>query len=353
MTNSENDNRRHVLLVGGGGYVGGAVTNGLLARGYKVRVLDLLVYDHNRASLGFGGRDGYQFIYGDMGDAETFDRALEGVSDVVILGGLVGDPITKKFPEESGLINDEAVRGCIDRLNGKGLDRVIFISTCSNYGMIGEDEIADESFALKPLSLYAKSKVAAEDHILSLDGKADFRPTVLRFATAFGLAPRMRFDLTVNEFARELYLGRELVVYDAHTWRPYCHVNDFARLIDHVLKSPAQDVAFEVFNAGCDANNHTKQSIIDIILRKLPNRKVVFQANSADPRNYRVSFEKLRSKLGFEPVHTVEDGIDEIFGALSNHLFDDADSQRDYYGNYALPGLRHLETGKKERKTAS
>src|SRR5690606_14975511 len=129
---------------------------------------------------------------------------------------------------------------------------------------------------------------------LSLRGKVDYSPTVLRFSTAFGLAPRMRFDLTVNEFTRELYLDRELLVFDAHTWRPYCHVGDFSRLIDHVLEAPRDDVAFEVFNAGSDENNHTKQSIVDLITDRLPDRKIAYKANSSDPRNYRVSFAKLR-----------------------------------------------------------
>jgi len=199
-----------------------------------------------------------------------------------------------------------------------------------------EGVLATEESELTPLSLYAKSKVAAEKHILSLKGKVDYHPTILRFATAFGLAPRMRFDLTVNEFTRELALDNELEVFDAHTWRPYCHVADFGRLIRHVLEFPVDDVAFEVFNAGSDANNHTKQSIVDLICDRLADRKIVYKANSPDPRNYRVSFEKLRSKLHFECQHSVEDGIEEIIWALGSHLFDDVEQRGSFYGNYDL-----------------
>ena len=299
---------RKVLLVGGAGYVGGPVAAHLMDQGKAVRVLDLLVYGHQGASLGAMLNPAYEFVFGDLGDERALDAALEGCTDVVILGGLVGDPITKAFPEESHRINDLAVRRCIDRLNGKGLKRVIFVSTCSNYGM--SDQIATEESELKPLSLYAASKVEAERYLLSLRGKVDYAPTVLRFSTAFGLSPRMRFDLTVSEFTRELFLDRELLVFDAHTWRPYCHVGDFSRLIDHVLEAPAEDVAFEVFNAGSDGNNHTKQSIVDLIQSRLPNRRVTYRANSSDPRNYRVSFEKLRTRLGFECSYSVADGID-------------------------------------------
>ena len=127
---------------------------------------------------------------------------------------------------------------------------MIFISTCSNYGIIEEGSLADEDFELKPLSLYAKSKVSAERFLLAQAGNVDYAATVLRFATAFGLAPRMRFDLTVNEFVKDLYEKGEILVYDADTWRPYCHVNDFARLVRVVLEAPSDAINFEVFNAG-------------------------------------------------------------------------------------------------------
>ena len=330
---------RKVLVVGGSGYIGCPVTNHLISMGLEVRNLDRLVYNHASAMIGQLATPGYEFMFGDMGDPDALDAALDGVSDVVILGGLVGDPITKKFPEQSAEINDRAITTCIDTLNGRNLNKVIFVSTCSNYGMIGDNEMADENFALTPLSLYARAKVAAEEHLLSLAGKVDYSPTVLRFATAFGLAPRMRFDLTVNEFARELYLDRGLVVYDAHTWRPYCHVRDFARLIGRVLTWPVEDVAFEVFNAGSDANNYTKQAIVDLVLARLPGRRVDYKANSSDPRNYRVSFEKVRTRLLFEPRTSVADGVDEILWAMRAHLFDDVDKRETFYGNYALPAL--------------
>ncbi len=333
------DEARHVLIVGGAGYVGCPVTAHLLARGARVRNLDSLVYDHGATMLGFLPHPNYEFMAGDMGDAETMNRALLGITDVVLLAGLVGDPVTRAFPAAAARINDQALRTCIDALDGKGLAKVIFVSTCSNYGMIGPDEIADETFALNPLSLYAKSKVAAETLLLSLRDKVDYTPVILRFATAFGLASRMRFDLTVNEFTREMFLDNELVVFDAHTWRPYCHVADFARLIARVLEYPAADVAFEVFNAGGDANNHTKQSIVDMIAARLPGRRVTYRDNSSDPRNYRVDFSKVRTRLHFTPRKSVGDGIDEIIWAMSQHMLDDVDARRTFFGNYALPGL--------------
>lgn len=334
------DRERHVLVIGGAGYIGCPVTMHLLAHGARVRNLDSLVYDHGAAMLGFLSHPRYEFVPGDMGDRDTLGRALRGITDVVLLAGLVGDPITKAFPRASAQINDSAMHACIDALDGKGLNKVILVSTCSNYGLIGPDQVADEKFAVNPLSLYARSKVAAEQHIADCADRVDYSATTLRFATAFGLAPRMRFDLTVNEFTRELYANNELTVFDAHTWRPYCHVRDFARLIGRVLEFPAEAVHFETFNAGGDGNNHTKQNIVDLVLRRLPGRRVVYRDNSADQRNYRVSFRKVAEKLYFKPRMSVADGIDEIIWALAAHMFDDVGERRTFYGNHALPGLR-------------
>jgi nucleoside-diphosphate-sugar epimerase len=121
--------------------------------------------------------------------------------------------------------------------------------------LIKEDELADENFELNPLSLYAKAKVGAELHLMSKKGKVQYTGTVLRFATAFGLSPRMRFDLSVSEFVRDLYFGEELLVFDEHTWRPYCHVRDFARLIDLVINADSENVNFEIPDMFIDKYN--------------------------------------------------------------------------------------------------
>ena len=161
-------------------------------------------------------------------------------------------------------------------------------------------------------------------------------PVTLRFATAFGLSPRMRFDLTLSEFTRELASGKELLVYDAHTWRPYCHVQDFARLIQIVIEAPKEKVAFEVFNAGGDVNNATKQMIVDAVLEKVPGGKVLYQEHGNDPRNYRVSFDKVKSHLGFEPKYTIQDGVNELSDAIQSHVFDQVDDNLNLFGNYEI-----------------
>jgi nucleoside-diphosphate-sugar epimerase len=263
-------------------------------------------------------------------------KALDGITDVVLLAGLVGDPITKKYPEASHTINEDGIRNCIDQLNGAGLEHLVFVSTCSNYGLIKGDQLADENFELNPLSLYSKAKVATEQYIMGLKGSVDYSPTVLRFATAFGLSTRMRFDLTVSEFSLELALGKELLVYDAHSWRPYCHVQDFARIIQMVFEAPLEEVSFEIFNAGGDKNNATKQMIVDTIIKKIPDGKVKFQEHGSDTRNYRVSFKKIESVLGFKPIYTIQDGVDELINAFNSHVFDFVNANRNFFGNYEI-----------------
>jgi nucleoside-diphosphate-sugar epimerase len=328
--------QRHILLVGGGGYIGSPVAAELLRRGFKVRNLEMFVYGTQPSVSGQMVHPDYELMIGDLCDPKSVDRALDGITDVVLLAGLVGDPITKSHPNESHAINDVGLQTFFDSLNGRKLNKVIFISTCSNYGLSEGDKLSDENSPLQPLSLYAKAKVAMEQRILGARGALDFSPVVLRFATAFGVAPRMRFDLTVNEFIRELYLGKELVVYDANTWRPYCHVRDFARLIHRVLEFPVDQVAFEVFNAGGDENNHTKQSIVDQVVKHLPNSKVSYKEFGTDPRNYRVDFRKVRERMLFVPHFDVPYGVVELLGALRAGFFSDHDLRRNFYGNYQV-----------------
>jgi nucleoside-diphosphate-sugar epimerase len=330
------DTNRKVLLIGGAGYIGSVMTGYLLDRGWHVRSFDRLIYENQVCVSFYWGHPRYEFVYGDLTALAQLELALEGVDDVVILAGLVGDPITKKYPEGSQATNLDGILQVIRSLNGRGLNRVIFISTCSNYGLIDSGMTADETFELNPLSLYSKAKVFVEQELLTLRGQVDFHATILRFATAFGLSPRMRFDLTVNEFVREMFLGRELLVYDAETWRPYCHVRDFSRVVDQVLLAPAEQVSFEVFNAGGECNNFNKQAIVDEIFRHLPNAPVKYKEKGSDPRNYKVNFSKIRNVLGFKPEYTVSGGIVALISALQQNIFSRVEEQRNFYHNYEI-----------------
>lgn len=325
-----------MLLIGGAGYIGPVVTGKLLNAGANVVCLDLLMYENEETISEFLTHPDYRFIQGDMANTKVLLSALEGITDVVILAGLVGDPITKSYPEESRLINELGIQKCINLLAGKGLEKVILISTCSNYGMIPDEVLADENYPLNPLSAYARAKVTAEHHLLSESKKSDYSPVVLRFATAFGLAPRTRFDLTVNEFTRELALKRDLLVFDSDTWRPYCHVEDFGRLVTTVIYATNEAVSGQIFNAGGANNIYTKRQIVESLLKEIPDSAITFQSQGSDPRNYRVDFTKVKELLNFEPIHSVESGIKELLMGFKAGKFDDVDERKNFYGNYKI-----------------
>jgi nucleoside-diphosphate-sugar epimerase len=146
----------------------------------------------------------------------------------------------------------------------------------------------------------------------------------------------MRFDLSISEFTRDIFFGEELLVFDEYTWRPYCHVRDFAQILDIVINADSNIVSFEVFNAGGDMNNFTKKMIVEEILKYVPNGKVTFGTNGSDPRNYKVSFSKIKNILGFEPRYTVKDGIKELVAALKIGVYADSLKHKNKYGNYKI-----------------
>ena len=164
-------NNENILIIGSEGYIGTVLSSHFLRNGYSVKSLDLLLYQNHHCVLNHLGNRQYEFICGDMGNEDLINKALNGVDVVVLLAGLVGDHITKKFPEESVSINDRGVKTVIDACGKNRVKRLVFVSTCSNYGLIENDEFANENHELKPLSLYAKSKVDTEEYILSLKGK--------------------------------------------------------------------------------------------------------------------------------------------------------------------------------------
>jgi nucleoside-diphosphate-sugar epimerase len=332
---AENANAR-ILLIGGAGYVGAVASRQFLAAGYQVRVLDPLLYPTGPAISDLMENPAFDFVKGSFGDEDVLRKALHEVNHVVLLAAMVGDPICKKYPDLAMLVNLHYPKKLWDVMKEFPIQKFIFTSTCSNYGLRDTDEPAKETDALNPQSLYAETKIAFEQHILGHLEEVKFSPTILRISTAFGISARMRFDLTISEFSRELALGKSLLVYDEHTWRPYCHVADISTVIQKVIEAPEALVRGEVFNTGGDQNNYTKKMIADLVLKHIPTGEVAYKVGGVDPRNYRVSFEKVKTVLGFEPAFTAEDSIVRVIDAVKLGLFDDYESRKSYYGNYEV-----------------
>ena len=327
---------RTVLVIGGAGYIGSVLVRDLLRRGYRVRVIDNLLYGHGSSLADLAEEPGFSFIRGDFCDNGVVDRSLRGVTDVVLLAALVGDPICRKYPELATRTNREGPAALFDLLHGRRIGKFIFASTCSNYGEMDDDGSADEERELKPLSLYAETKVHFENHIIRNAPRVDFCPVILRLSTAFGISRRMRFDLTVSEFTRALALRRELCVYDEDTWRPYCHVSDIAEAMLRVIESPSETVRGRVFNVGSRENNYTKKMLVDAVLAAVGGGTVRYQKGGADRRNYRVSFDAIQSRLGYRARFRIEDSVRALAAAIRNGLFDDVDSRKNFYGNHSI-----------------
>tara|TARA_B110000858_G_scaffold177023_1_gene211646 strand:+ start:1190 stop:2191 length:1002 start_codon:yes stop_codon:yes gene_type:complete len=325
-----------IMLIGGAGYIGSVTADEFIKKGYKIKIYDNLIYKQNNIFQRYINSEKVELIKGDIRDEQLLSSSLKDVDNVVMFAGLVGDPITKRYPELSNLINTKAIENSFSIINNSKVDRFIFISTCSNYGLIPDNKLANEDYPLNPLSLYSKSKVSCEKKLLSYSKNSNFTPTILRFATAFGLSPRMRFDLTVNEFTYWLAKKNELIVYDKDTWRPYCHVLDFANLIEKVFLAEKKDIAFEVFNAGHSNNNATKEMLINLILRYTGDVKIIYQGDGVDKRNYKVDFSKVNKVLDFTPKYTIEKGIQEIFKEIELGTFIDFEKNKLNYGNYEI-----------------
>lgn len=302
----------NVLVTGGAGYVGSTLVPMLLNRGHGVRVLDSLMHGGDTL-LGSWANPGFEFVNGDVRDAATVRRALAGVDAVVHLAAIVGDPACARSPEDARAINLDGSLGLIEAAKKAGVSRFVFASTCSNYGKMKDPNgYVDESSELSPVSLYAETKVAVERALLEGGSNNGFIGTPLRFATVFGVSPRMRFDLTVNEFTMEMLTKGKLVVFGEQFWRPYVHVADAGRAITMVLEAPPETVRGQVFNVGSTDQNYQKQQLVELIQSHAPEAEVEYVHKAEDPRDYRVSFARINGQLGFETTRGVDDGINEV-----------------------------------------
>ena len=322
-----------ILIVGGAGYIGSVLTRYLLDKGYNVTVLDALLYNNYFGIKSLKKNKNFNFIKGDFNNNFLLEKSLENVKDVIFLAGLVGDPISKKYPKRSRLINYYNIKKCFQRLNKYSIDKLIFISSCSNYGLLPTYRLANEKSRLNPLSFYARDKVRVENFLIKNKKKNKFKAIILRFATAFGSSPRMRFDLTINDFVRQLYLKKTLRVYDPLTWRPYCHVKDFSMIINKFIKKQNIKDPINIYNCGNNKNNFTKKNIVNKIKKFLPQGNIDYVGLAGkDKRNYKVDFKKLEKYLKFKTRYTVEYGIKEIISNLRNKKY----NKNFAYGNFKI-----------------
>ena len=317
-----------VLVTGGAGYIGSVLVRQLLNKGYSVRAFD---------SLKFGGdalidvmlNPDFEFMLGDVRNADDVKKALEGIDGIAHLAAIVGDPACKKYSEEAKETNDAASVALFEAAEKAGVKRFVFASTCSNYGKMSDpNSFVTETSELNPVSLYAELKVKFEKYLLEQKKDSKICSTALRFSTVYGFSPRIRFDLTVNEFTRNATIYGEQEIWGAQFWRPYCHVDDLARAVVLVLESPEEKVRANVFNVGSTEENYNKGMVIEEVCKVVPNVKVNYVDMNEDPRDYRVNFDKIKNELGYTITKKVPEGIKEIYTLLKTGIVTDSFAQK-------------------------
>ena len=326
-------NMENILIVGSQGYIGTVLCSELIKKKINIIGVDNFIYSQKK--INFNSKK-YSFLKCDLRNINKIVKIANTASQVVILAGLVGDPITKKYKKLSENINFRGVKKLIYALNKTNIKKLIFVSTCSNYGVKKSSKLVREEDVLSPVSLYANQKVKIENILLK--NKFNFAPVILRFATAFGISPRMRFDLTVNEFVRDAIFKKHIEIYEPKTYRPYCHVKDFSEIIYKVIKIDSKIISKQVFNCGSNANNFSKLSIANLIKKQMKNIKITINYAVKDKRNYKVDFTKVQKYLNFTPKYSVNKGIKEIINYIKINknykIFKNYSSNN--FGNYKI-----------------
>lgn len=305
-----------ILVTGGAGYLGSILVPELLQQGHKVTVLDNFMYRQN--SLAHVCADpNFDVVNGDVRVPDTINPLLRKADIIIPLAALVGAPLCSKDPVGATTTNRDAIFAMLDTLSPE--QRVFMPTTNSAYGSGDENNFCDENSPLNPISHYAKEKVEVEQRLLD-HGKA----ISFRLATVFGMAPRMRTDLLVNDFVYRAVYDRAVVLFESHFKRNYIHIRDVARAFLHGIDN-FDKMAGEVYNVGLSDANLSKKELCETIQTQLPEFVFVEACSGKDPdqRNYIVSNEKIEA-TGFRPKFSLDKGVSELikgYAMIKNSLY--------------------------------
>lgn len=296
-----------ILVTGGAGYLGSVLVPQLLADGHEVRVLDRLLYEPGTLLSCFAYQT-FEFLRGDVRERETLQRALDGVEAVIPLAALVGMPVCNRHPREAREVNLEAI-ALLNELRAPE-QKVLFPNSNSGYGTKSGERYCTEETPLEPISLYGQTKVEAEKLLLAAPNTLAFR-----FATLFGVSPRVRLDLLVNDFTYRARRDRYLVLYEKDYKRNYLHIHDAARCFTHAL-AHWDEMVGRVYNAGLEEANLSKWELAQLIKQFLPDLVIYTEGIGHDPdqRNYIVSNARLH-ETGYRPTWTLQQGIAQLLSA--------------------------------------
>lgn len=323
----------HVLITGGAGYLGSMLSGHLLRLGYSVTVVDDLLYG-GESLLAYFSHPQFHFVKANVCESRTIRSAINQnlpvPAAIIHLAGIVGFPACQAVGRHvAWRYNVQAAQRVFEQAEELGVERFIFASTYSNYGTSHQEAPATEESPVNPQSLYAETMVAVEK-FLQAQSDSKCAPLIFRMAHLYGLSPRPRFDLLVNQFILEAYTQRDLLIYQRGYSRSFMHVRDAVRGLITGMQSKQEKVRGQIFNLGSESGNVSKDKIVEVILRRLPETTVRYKdlTFGGDMRDFHISFEKVRKELGFETRFTVEDGVREVLNALRSGLIDNPKDQR-------------------------
>jgi nucleoside-diphosphate-sugar epimerase len=327
-----NRDSKHVLITGGAGFIGSLLTGELLRNGYKVTVLDKLLFGGD-SLISYLPNPNFHFSRVDVWEPRALRESIKGIDGepyaVVHLAAIVGFPACQAVGQQvAWRYNVEATQHVYEQAAELGAKRFIFASTYSNYGRSLNGQSVTEETPLDPQSLYAETKIAAENYLLEQkDSKC--APLIFRLATLYGISPRTRFDLIVNQFVLDAFTKHELLIYQRSYSRSFVHVRDVVAGFLLGLESAEEKIRGQIFNLGTEAGNYRKDQIVNLVLKRLPETNVRYKDMTfgGDMRDITVSFAKIR-ELGFGTQLTVDDGIREVLTALQTGLIKNPHDER-------------------------
>jgi len=324
---------KHILITGGAGYIGSLLTSELLRQNYRVTVLDSLLFS-GEAIVPFLHHPNFHFVKADVTEPRAVKDAAktdwQKPDAIIHLAAIVGFPACQAVGKQvAWRYNVEAVKTVFGQAADLGVERFVFASTYSNYGLSQDGKPVTEESPLNPQSLYAETKIAAEEFLLS-QKDSSCAPLLFRFATLYGLSPRTRFDLIVNQFVLEAFTKRILIIYQRGYSRSFVHIRDVARGVLMGLEAEPSKIRGQVFNLGTDNGNYSKDDIVQLVLKRMPETSVEYKdlTFGGDMRDITVSFAKIKNVLGFDTTLDVDDGIRELLFALKTGLIQNPTDSR-------------------------
>lgn len=326
--------KNNILVIGGAGYLGSVLTGRLLTEGYKVKILDSFIYGKNAVEQ-YTDDSRVEITEGDIRNIECVNESIRGSGSVILLAAVVGDPASKARPEQTIETNYLASMMVASSAKIAGVEKFIYASTCSVYGTGGE--ILDEGAPLNPVSLYARTKISSEEGIMAIaDG--NFTPVIMRMSTLYGYSGRMRFDLVVNTMTMTAFTEGKITVFGGKQWRPLLSLEDAAEAYVKALKTGINSGGGKIYNTGSEDQNYMIREVAELVAAGIKDAcgkdiPVEVKGDDTDARDYRVSFKKIQSELGFEVKHTIPEASKEIWQKLDSGEISDP-KRRIYYNHY-------------------